>query len=160
MADGGDRLLLLREVAHDPQHPRIEPQILRRPAARDDQRVVALGPHVVESGVEREVVARLFAVGLVALEVVDGGANLLAGLLVGADRVHAMADHQQRLERHHRLVVLDEIADEHQDFLRGHVCTGGWKSGCADSIRGDAVRRLCAVPPPLQRRERLGGARA
>ena len=31
-----------------------------------------------------------------------------------------MADHQQHLERHHHLVVLDVIAHEHQDLLRGH----------------------------------------
>ena len=52
------------------------------------------------------------------LEVVDRGAHLVARLPLRADRVHAMADRLQRLERHHHLVVLNEIAHEHQDLLR------------------------------------------
>ncbi|MNZ90485.1 hypothetical protein D3C78_1094490 [compost metagenome] len=64
--------------------------------------------------------ARLLAVGLVAFEIVDGGAHRLPGLLLGTDRVHGVTDHQQRLERHHGFVVFGVVADQHQDLLRSH----------------------------------------
>ncbi len=63
---------------------------------------------------------RLLAVGLVPLEVVDGGPDLLARLLPGADRVDRVPHHQQGLERHHDLVVLHEVAHQHQDLLDRH----------------------------------------
>ena len=75
MADRGDGLAAVREMAHDFQHARVEPQVLRRAPAGDDQRVVVLLADLIERGVEREVVARLLGVGLVALEVVDRGAD-------------------------------------------------------------------------------------
>ncbi len=110
-------------------HLGIEAQVFRGAAAGDDQGVVVGRLDVGEGGVEGEVVARLFAVGLVALEVVHGGLDLLAGLLAGADRVHGMADHEQGLERHHGFVVFGEITGNHQDFLGSHhgLLRFGWR---------------------------------
>ena len=64
--------------------------------------------------------AGLFGVGLVALEVVDGRLDRVAGRLAGADGVDGVADHLQGLERDHDLVILDEVAGEQQDALGGH----------------------------------------
>lgn len=43
--------------------------------------------------------AALFAVGLIALEIVDGGSDPLPLLLSGADGVDGVADSEERLER-------------------------------------------------------------
>ena len=83
-------------------------------SAGDYERVVVLGADVVESGIQGEVVAPLFAVGLVALEIVYGGADGIASLFVGADPMDDMPDHQKRLEGDHRFVVFNVIADQHE----------------------------------------------
>jgi hypothetical protein len=72
---------------------------------------------VAEGRVQREIVTALFGVGLVAFKVVNGGPHHVAGLLVGADRVHIVAGDLQRLERHHHFIVFDEVSDQHQDLL-------------------------------------------
>ena len=89
-------------------------------AAGDDQGVVLLGLHIGKRGVEREVVAGLFAIGLCAFEVVDGGLDLVAGLFVGADGVHGMAHGQQGLERDHGFIVLTKIAAQHENLFARH----------------------------------------
>ena len=109
-------------MPHDLQHAVVQPQVLGRTAAGNHQGVVVGRIDGVEIGREREVVARLFAVGLIALEVVDGGAHRFARPLAGTHRIDAMPDHQQHLERDHRLVVLDEIADQHQDSFAAMIC--------------------------------------
>jgi hypothetical protein len=92
----------------------IQPQILRRAAAGNHQGVVVRCIHLIECRVEGEVVSALLGVGLVAFKVVDGGAYLVALLLAGANRVHAVAHHLQRLKRNHDLVVFNEIAGQQQ----------------------------------------------
>jgi len=121
VTDGCDGLLLLVEVAHDVQHFGVQANVLGRAAPRDDQAVVVCGVDGVEICGDGEVVAWLFGVGLVTLEVVDGGGDDVAGLLARAHGVHGVADHQQHLERDHGLVVFDEVADEHENFFGGHV---------------------------------------
>jgi hypothetical protein len=59
-------------------------------------------------------VAGLFGVGLVALEVVDGGADVVPGFLVGADCVDGVTDHLEGLEGNHDLVVFNIVANEHE----------------------------------------------
>ena len=60
-----------------------------------------------------------FAVGLIPFEIVNGGADELAGFLVGADRVNHMANHQKSLEGNHHLIVFNIIANEKENrFLR------------------------------------------
>ena len=68
---------------------------LAQAAAARNIPVLVGGPYFAQ----REVVAGLLAVGLIALEVVDGGADFVAGLLVWADGVDGVADHQQRLRQ-------------------------------------------------------------
>jgi hypothetical protein len=109
-----------RRSAEPCEHRRVQAQVLRRTTAGNDERVVVLGLHGVEIGIQGEVVARLLAVGLVAFEIVHGGAHLFAGLLAGTHGVHRMADHQQGLERHHGFVVLGKVTGEHQDLLGCH----------------------------------------
>lgn len=154
MADGGDRLSGLVESAHDLQHLFVQAQVFRRASARDHQAVVGIGLDAVEVIVQGEIVAALFAVGLRALEVVDGGGDALAGLLAGANRVHRVAHRQQRLERHHGFVVFGVVADQHQQSL-AHVCLLGM--GDRRLVRPRAGRPVLDVLGPLCPRRRTRG---
>ena len=120
MADGSDGLVGLGEGLHQGDDVGIQAQVFRSTATGNDQSVVILGTDLGEIEVERKVVPRLLAVGLVALEIVNGGAYRLAGYLVRANRMHGMADHLQRLERHHGFVVLGVVADQHENLLGSH----------------------------------------
>src|SRR5690606_3912384 len=135
VADRRDRLVRIEEVTNGPDHALIQPDVLGRAAARDHQRVVILGPHIGERRVQPEVVAPLLAVGLVALEAVDGRPHRLPGLLPGTHCVNRVAATLERLERHHDLVVLDEVADQHEDLLTHDAPPGMWKSGGAGRTR-------------------------
>jgi hypothetical protein len=118
------------EVTDDFKHTRIETQIFGRAAARDYESVVVCRLDVVEGGVENEVVARLFGIGLIALEVVNGGANTVAGFLVRADRVYGVANHLQGLEGNHDLIVFNEVSNDHEKFCRfeGRAMGGGHRN--------------------------------
>jgi hypothetical protein len=65
-------------------------------------------------------VAGLLGVRLVALEIVDRRLYALARALAGADGIDGMADCLQRLKRHHRFVILGEVAREEQNLLCCH----------------------------------------
>src|SRR2546422_5994542 len=119
VADRRERLVRLREVADAVEHLLVEPEVLGGPASGDEKGVIIAQADVVENRVEREVVSSLLGVGLIALEVVDGGAGLVSLLLAGADGIHRMPDGLKCLERHHDLVVLAVVSDQHQDLL-GH----------------------------------------
>jgi hypothetical protein len=62
-----------------------------------------------------------FEVGLIPPEVVDRCLHRFSRLFVGADGIDAVADHLQRLEGHHNLVVLPEIPDDHQNVFAHNV---------------------------------------
>src|SRR4051812_39517742 len=99
MADGGNRFSGIEEVPDRFDDVGIEAQIFRRAAAGDDEGIVIFGPYAVESGVQREVMAAFFGIGLVAFEIMNGGGYRLAGFLAGADSVDRVAAGEQRLER-------------------------------------------------------------
>ncbi|MNN04914.1 hypothetical protein D3C81_1176550 [compost metagenome] len=120
MADRRNRLVRLVESFDQRQHLLIQAQVLRRTAAWDQQRVVTLGAHLHEVEVQREVMPWLLAVGLIALEIVDRGTHGLPGDFLRAHRMHRVTDHLQGLERHHRFVVFDVIAHQHENLLRRH----------------------------------------
>ena len=120
MAGRGDGLAGIEEVPHEREHALVELQVLRRPPAGDDQRVVGGGLDGVPVERDGKVVAALLAVGLLALEVVNRRGDEVALLLVGTDDVDLVADHLQNLQRDHRFVVFDEVADEHEDSLDAH----------------------------------------
>ena len=61
-----------------------------------------------------------FGIGLVALEIVNGGAHEFAGFFAGASGMHAVADHKQRLVRHHHLIIFHVIAHQHKNRLLRH----------------------------------------
>ena len=65
--------------------------------------------------------ARLFAVGLVAFEIVNGRGDELARLLAGTNGVDLVPDGEQRLKRHHDFVVFDEVAGDEENLLGCHV---------------------------------------
>ena len=90
VADGGDRLICLREMFHDRDDARIEPQVLRRAAAGQHERIVILLADFVERGVEREIVAGLLAVRLRAFEIVDRSVDAVAGALLRATAVRTV----------------------------------------------------------------------
>ena len=121
MAERGNGLVGLGKVANHVENLGVEAQILGRAAAGNDEAVVVRGIDLVEGGIEREVVAALFGVGLIALEVVNRGANLIAFLLAGTDGVNGVAHHLQRLKRNHDLVVLNKIAGQQQELCMFHV---------------------------------------
>ena len=117
MADRRDGFVLGEEVAHGAQQRLVQPQVLRRAAAGNHQGVIALGPHVGEGGVEGEVVPPLLRVRLIAFEVVNGGADLVPGLLPWTHGVDGVSHGEEGLERHHDFVVFREVSDQHQDRL-------------------------------------------
>ena len=115
-----DRLSGSGKLLDDGDHARIEAQVLGRAAAGNCQRMVVGGIDLVETGVQRKQVARLFGIGLVAFEIVDGGFDGVAGALARADGMDDMTDHLQRLEWHHGLVILGKVAGQKQDVFGCH----------------------------------------
>ena len=121
MADRRDGLVLLGEMPDQAQHSLIQPEILRSPSTRQYQPVIVFLTNLRKRRIQREIVPPLLRVGLVALEVVNRGAHLLARFLSRTHGVHRVPHHLQRLKRHHRLVVLGVIAHDHQQFRLAHV---------------------------------------
>src|ERR1700734_2583586 len=72
VADGGDGLIAVRKMAHYFKHARVEPEILRRAAAGNHERVVIARANFVKGRIQSEIVTALLAISLVSLEVVDG----------------------------------------------------------------------------------------
>jgi hypothetical protein len=62
VADGGNGLVRVREIAHDFQNARVQPKILRRTASRNEQRIEVIRLNLVKT--QLEVVAALLTVGL------------------------------------------------------------------------------------------------
>src|SRR5262249_6410458 len=89
-----------------------------------------LRAHLGEGRVERELMARFLAVGLVALEVMNGGADRLPRPLVRTDGMDLMAHGEEGLKRDHDLVVFHKVADKYEDLFRRH---DGLLSGCMRS---------------------------
>ncbi|MNT26145.1 hypothetical protein D3C72_1617000 [compost metagenome] len=121
MTDGRDRLARLGEMAHGSDDFLVQAQVFRCTAAGDHHGVIVGRVDLVEAGVQGEQMARLFRVGLVALEIVDGRLDRLAAFLAGADGMHGMTEHQQGLERHHRFIIFCKIAGQKQNFFRCHL---------------------------------------
>jgi hypothetical protein len=132
MAKGSDRLPRLEEMLHRLNHFGIQAKIFRRSPSWYDERVIGREVDVGEGRVEGEVVAALFAIGLLPLEIVDCGRDLLAGLFARANRMNLMAHRKQGLEWHHHLIVFAVIAANHQDALAGHSFLLAFK----DALRG------------------------
>ena len=91
VTDGGNRLVGICEMAHHFQNARVEPEVFRRPAAGNHERVVIVGANLVEGRIQSEVVASLLAVGLVSLEIVDRGPHRIASPLVRTDGMDGRA---------------------------------------------------------------------
>jgi ATP:corrinoid adenosyltransferase len=70
-----------------------------------------------EGLVDREEVAKLLGLGLIALEIVQRGLDAIARLLVRAHDVHRMTDRFHRLLRDEDLVFFDELAGQHEKFF-------------------------------------------
>jgi hypothetical protein len=113
MAERGYGLIGFRKVADDFEDFRFRAQIFGGAASGDYEGVVIFGTNFRESGVQREIVAGLFGVGLIAFEIMNGGAHELAGFFVGTSGVNGMAEDLESLERNHYLVVFDVIPDKH-----------------------------------------------
>src|SRR6266851_10217179 len=94
---------------------RDEADVFRSAATGKNKGVVIFGLDLAKRGVEDEIVAALFGVSLIALEIVDGRADVLTGFFPRADGVDRMAYHAQRLEWNHDFVVFDVVAHKHED---------------------------------------------
>ena len=68
----------------------------------------------------------LFAVSLVAFEIVDRRGNRVPCGFVWANGVDVMTDRQKDLVRHHGFVVLYEIANDHQNLFPSHIKRVQW----------------------------------
>lgn len=75
----------------------------------------------VEIGVDAEVVAAFFRIGLIALEIMDGGAHEVSVFLARAHGINPVAQHFKHLEGHHDFVLFHIVADEFQYFLHNHL---------------------------------------
>ena len=117
VTDGGDGLAGLREMTHDFQHARVEAEVFRRAAARNYKAVVVFGAHLIKRRIQGEIVTPFLTVGLVALEIMDGGPHGFAGPFIRADGMDDMADHEERLKGNHHLVVFNIVANQHQKFF-------------------------------------------
>jgi hypothetical protein len=74
----------------------------------------------IERRIQSEIVAALFAVGLVPFEIMDRGSNRIAGPFVRTDGMDDMPNHPQGLKRNHRFVIFHIIAHQHENFLDRH----------------------------------------
>ena len=155
MTDRGDRFAGFGELPHDVDDFRIEPQILGRAPAGNRERIVLTRIGVFERCVQREQMPRLFGVGLIPFEIMNGGLDPVAGLLVRAHRVDYMSDCLQRLKRHHRFVILGEIAGEKQNLLCRHRMppVGQGNTAMLDCVGQSTAQALTEPrrPPPAVR---------
>ena len=140
MADREDRLVVLMEVAKDLLHPLVDADIFRASSAGDIDGVIVGRIDLREGLGHMVVVADLLGIGLVPFEVVQRGVQAIARLLVGADDIDLVADRLHPLVEDEDLVLLGEIADEHQDFLASHAQI--------------FLPGFCAVPAAANRRSR------
>src|SRR5258708_21666277 len=107
-------------MAYEFDDARDEADVFRSAASGKYEGTVIFGFDLVKRGVESEIVAALFGIGLIAFEIVNGGADMLTGFFPRADRVDRMAYHAQRLEWDHYFVVFHVVADDYQDRFLGH----------------------------------------
>src|SRR5258708_32757184 len=94
VADGRDGFVGFGKVMDDFDDARIEAKVFGSAAAGEHEGVVVFGLDLVKRGIESEIVAALFGVRLVALEIMDGGADGFAGFFAGADGMDGVADHE------------------------------------------------------------------
>jgi hypothetical protein len=120
MADCRKRLIGLGKVMDDFDDAGIEAEVLRRAPAWDHERVIRFGFDLIEGGVELEIVAALFGVGLIAFEIVDRSGDKFASFLSRADHVNRVADHLKRVERNHHFEDFSVIARDHENQFLGH----------------------------------------
>lgn len=114
VADCRNRLLGSCKVTHQGKHSLVESQVLGCPTTWNDERIVLFGFHLCKRGVEPKPMPRFFAVGLMAIEIVDGRGHKIARLLARADGIYPVAQHRQRLEGNHHFVVFHEVACENE----------------------------------------------
>ena len=117
MAYGGDGFVCVGEVSCDFEDFGVEADVFGGAATCDEEGVVGFGFDVFKGVVEGEVVAWLFGVGLIAFEVVDGCANCVAFLFVGADDMGGVAYEQEHLVGNHDFVIFDVVAGEDEDVF-------------------------------------------
>ena len=141
MADGRDGLVRFAHLADDGDDPLVQAQIFRSAAAGQYQGVVVGGLYLVEIGVDGEVVALPFQIGLIAGEIVNGRGHRVAGLFAGADGVHLMPGHDEHLKGNHSFIIFHKIAHNHQNALSGHQSNSLFGDNGPEGRNG----RRCAV---------------
>src|SRR5438552_3777569 len=110
VADREDRLAGLMEMPHQRLNPLVDADIFRPAPTRRVDRIVVRRVHLGEGLVEDIIVARLFGVGLVALDVMQRSLEHVASLLVRADDMDGVADRMHGLLKDENLVFLAELA--------------------------------------------------
>ncbi len=119
---------------HQFNHAAVEAQVFRGTATWDQQGVEIFAFDVSKTGVKNKVVARFFAVGLVAFEVVNRGADAVAGGFVRAYRSNAVTGHLQCLKGHHQFVIFHVITGDNQYVSHGGLLSfyDGWPASLGD----------------------------
>ncbi len=120
MANGSDRFVRIREVAHNFENTCIEADVLGRAPARNNQGIVVLGLNVVEGSIQPEVMTPFLAVGLVSFEIVDRGSHYITGSFIRTNSVYRMPNRKKSLEGDHDFVIFDVVAYQHQELFRSH----------------------------------------
>ena len=108
----GDRLARHVKASHEFQHSLIQSQVFRCATSGNDQSLIIVASDGLEVACQPKAMPRLLTVRLVTLKVVDRRHDEVARLLVGTDRVDLVPQYLECLERDHRFVVFDEIANQ------------------------------------------------
>src|SRR5690554_4495242 len=120
MANRRYRFVGFEKMANQILHVFVKTQVFRCTATRHHQCVIVRRSQPIKIRIQGKSMARLFCVGLVALEVMDGCGNGIARFFIRANGMNRVADGLQCLKRHHGFVIFGEITGNHQNLLPTH----------------------------------------
>src|SRR6266850_8487129 len=93
VTDRGNGFVGPGKVMNGLQDSRVQTDVFRCAAARENERVIFFRLDLVKCGVQCEVVPSLFGVRLIPFEIMDSGANELTGFLARADNMNRVSHH-------------------------------------------------------------------
>ena len=116
-----DRLIRLGKVPDCLKHLFVQTDVFRCPSTRDHQGIISFWLDFIKRCVQRKVVARLLAVCLIPLKIMDRRPNPFTSFLSSTNGMNSVPDHQQCLKRNHDFIILHKIPNDHQNLLRSHI---------------------------------------
>jgi hypothetical protein len=100
-------------MLHCLQYSFVQANIFWRTPARYNQCIIIFSLYLFEGGIQREVMAWLFSIGLISDKIVGRGPDPLASFRARANRVDGMPHHLQCLEGHHHFIIFHKVTHEH-----------------------------------------------